>query len=71
MLHTGDWKIDPTPVIGLPTDAARLAAIGDEGVLALVGDSTNAVREGRSPSEADVAGLARGVREGRARPVSR
>ncbi|MGB3273943.1 MAG: ribonuclease J [Xanthobacteraceae bacterium] len=55
VLHTGDWKIDPTPVIGLPTDAARLAAIGDEGVLALIGDSTNAVREGRSPSEADVA----------------
>jgi ribonuclease J len=55
VLHTGDWKIDPTPVVGLPTDAARLTAIGDEGVLALVGDSTNAVREGRSPSEADVA----------------
>ena len=55
MLHTGDWKIDPTPLIGAPTDAARLTALGDEGVLALVGDSTNAVREGRSPSEADVA----------------
>ncbi len=52
--HTGDWKIDLTPVIGLPTDEAKLRAIGDEGVLALVGDSTNAVREGRSPSEADV-----------------
>jgi len=55
VLHTGDWKIDPTPIIGAPTDAARLTALGDEGVLALVGDSTNAVREGRSPSEADVA----------------
>ena len=55
MLHTGDWKIDPTPLIGAPTDAARLTALGDEGVLALVGNSTNAVREGRSPSEADVA----------------
>ncbi len=55
VLHTGDWKIDPTPLIGVPTDAARLTALGDEGVLALVGDSTNAVREGRSPSEADVA----------------
>jgi ribonuclease J len=52
--HTGDWKIDLTPVLGLPTDEAKLRAIGDEGVLALVGDSTNAVREGRSPSEADV-----------------
>src|SRR3954464_1733853 len=55
VLHTGDWKIDPTPVIGPPTDEAKLKAVGDEGVLALVGDSTNAVREGRSPSETDVA----------------
>jgi ribonuclease J len=55
VLHTGDWKIDATPVIGAPTDQARLSALGDEGVLALVGDSTNAVRDGRSPSEADVA----------------
>ena len=55
VLHTGDWKIDPTPLIGGPTDAARLSAFGDEGVLALVGDSTNAIRDGRSPSEADVA----------------
>jgi ribonuclease J len=55
VLHTGDWKIDQTPAIGAPTDAAKLTALGDAGVLALVGDSTNAVREGRSPSEADVA----------------
>jgi ribonuclease J len=55
VLHTGDWKIDPAPLIGAPTDAARLTALGDAGVLALVGDSTNAVREGRSPSESDVA----------------
>jgi ribonuclease J len=55
VLHTGDWKIDPTPLLGGPTDAARLTALGDEGVLALVGDSTNAIREGRSPSESDVA----------------
>lgn len=55
VLHTGDWKIDPTPVIGLPTDEAKLRAFGEEGCLALVGDSTNAVREGRSPSETDVA----------------
>ena len=54
VLHTGDWKIDPTPPIGLPTDEAKLRALGQEGCLALVGDSTNAVREGRSPSEADV-----------------
>ena len=55
VLHTGDWKIDPTPVLGPPTDEAKLRALGAEGCLALVGDSTNAVREGRSPSEADVA----------------
>jgi ribonuclease J len=55
VLHTGDWKIDPTPLIGGLTDVAKLAALGDAGVLALVGDSTNAVRDGRSPSEADVA----------------
>jgi ribonuclease J len=55
VLHTGDWKIDPTPVIGPPTDEAKLRALGNEGCLALIGDSTNAFREGRSPSEADVA----------------
>src|SRR6185503_15337305 len=55
VLHTGDWKLDPTPIIGPPTDEAKLRALGDEGCLALIGDSTNAVREGRSPSEMDVA----------------
>ena len=55
VLHTGDWKIDRTPVLGLPTDEAKLRAFGDEGCMALIGDSTNAVREGRSPSESDVA----------------
>jgi ribonuclease J len=55
VLHTGDWKIDPTPLIGPPTDQAKLCALGEEGCLALIGDSTNAYREGRSPSEADVA----------------
>ncbi len=55
VVHTGDWKIDPTPVLGAPTDQAKLTALGDRGVLALIGDSTNAVRDGRSPSEAEVA----------------
>src|ERR1700691_3657952 len=55
VVHTGDWKIDPTPLLGGVTDALRLTALGNEGVLALVGDSTNAVRDGRSNSEADVA----------------
>jgi ribonuclease J len=55
VLHTGDWKLDPTPIIGPPTDEAKLRALGDEGCLALIGDSTNTVRDGRSPSETDVA----------------
>lgn len=55
VLHTGDWKIDPTPIIGRPTDEKRLRELGDAGLLALIGDSTNAVRDGRSPSEAEVA----------------
>ena len=68
VLHTGDWKIDPTPVVGLPTDEAKLRALGDAGVLAMIGDSTNAVREGRSPSEAEVAiTLAELIRSARGR----
>ncbi len=55
VLHTGDWKIDPTPTLGRPTDEKRLRELGEDGLLALIGDSTNAVRDGRSPSEAEVA----------------
>ncbi len=55
VLHTGDWKLDPTPVLGEPTDEAKLRALGEEGCHVLIGDSTNAVRDGRSPSEKDVA----------------
>jgi ribonuclease J len=54
VFHTGDWKLDSAPVVGKPPDEARLKALGDEGVLAVTGDSTNAMREGRSPSEAEV-----------------
>lgn len=54
VIHTGDWKIDDTPPLNQRTDAERLTALGDEGILALIGDSTNAVREGRSPSEKEV-----------------
>ena len=54
-LHTGDWKLDETPLTSAPTDQARLRALGDEGLAALICDSTNAVRDGISPSEADVA----------------
>jgi ribonuclease J len=55
VLHTGDWKIDPTPILGDRTDEKKLRALGDAGCLALIGDSTNSIREGRSPAEADVA----------------
>ncbi|MFS8038534.1 ribonuclease J [Xanthobacter sp. AM11] len=55
VLHTGDWKLDPTPLVGEPTDIARLKALGDEGVRAIICDSTNAIRDGVSPSEKDVA----------------
>jgi ribonuclease J len=55
VLHTGDWKIDPTPILGDVTDANKLRALGEDGCLAIIGDSTNAVRDGRSPSEKDVA----------------
>ncbi|HYD16122.1 MAG TPA: ribonuclease J, partial [Hyphomicrobium sp.] len=55
VLHTGDWKLDRTPTVGGAPDEARLAALGDEGVLAMICDSTNAMREGQSPSERDVA----------------
>lgn len=54
VLHTGDWKIDPEPVIGHVTDEAALRKLGDKGVLALVGDSTNATVPGHSGSEREV-----------------
>ena len=55
VLHTGDWKIDPNPVVGPPTDEAAFARLGEEGVLAMVCDSTNAMVDGHSGSEAEVA----------------
>jgi ribonuclease J len=55
VVHSGDWKIDRTPVLGDPIDEARFAAIGAAGVDVLVCDSTNCLREGVSPSESDVA----------------
>ncbi|MBM3607680.1 MAG: ribonuclease J [Alphaproteobacteria bacterium] len=54
VLHSGDWKLDPEPGIGWRTDEARLRAIGEEGVLALISDSTNIMRDGVSPSETEV-----------------
>jgi ribonuclease J len=61
VLHSGDWKIDPDPGLGKPTDSKRLVEIGNEGVLALVCDSTNIMREGTSPSEAEVAQTLGGI----------
>ncbi|CAM1637586.1 RNA specificity domain [Bartonella apihabitans] len=54
VIHTGDWKIDNEPSLGAPTDEKRFSELGDEGVLALVCDSTNSMREGVSPTEHDV-----------------
>ena len=54
LLHTGDWKLDPEPLIGPRTDEAVMAALGERGVLAMICDSTNAMVEGHSGSEAEV-----------------
>ena len=51
VLHTGDWKLDDTPGFGDPTDEAKLARLGEEGVRVLVCDSTNALVEGKSATE--------------------
>ncbi len=65
-LHTGDWKLDPEPLVGPPTDEAAFEALGDAGVLAMVCDSTNAMVEGHSGSEAEVR---RSLRRTDARPA--
>ena len=54
VLHTGDWKIDPDPILGEVTDEAAIRRLGDEGVLAMVCDSTNVFVDGRAGSEAEV-----------------
>jgi ribonuclease J len=54
VLHTGDWKIDPDPMLGRPTDQDAIRKLGDEGVLAMVCDSTNVFVDGEAGSEADV-----------------
>jgi ribonuclease J len=54
VLHTGDWKFDPDPLIGDVSDFAALERLGKEGIAALIGDSTNALKQGGVGSEADV-----------------
>jgi ribonuclease J len=54
LLHTGDWKLDPDPLVGPTADEAALRRLGAEGVLAMICDSTNALRRGEAGSEADV-----------------
>lgn len=54
VLHTGDWKLDPDPVVGEEADVGALGRIGDEGVLALVCDSTNALEAGSSGAEGEL-----------------
>ena len=54
ILHTGDWKIDPNPLIGGDIDEKKLKEIGDKGVSAMICDSTNVFSPGRAGSESDV-----------------
>jgi len=54
VVHTGDWKLDPEPVVGHVSDEEKLRRVGDEGVLALVCDSTNVFEAGKSGSEGDL-----------------
>ncbi|MDQ3974226.1 MAG: ribonuclease J [Actinomycetota bacterium] len=61
ILHSGDFKLDPTPIDGRPTDLPHLAAIGDEGVALLLADSTNADKPGHVPSERSIGKTLRDV----------
>ncbi len=54
VVHSGDWKLDPDPLLGAPADEDRFRKLGEEGVLALVCDSTNVLETGSTGSEADV-----------------
>jgi ribonuclease J len=70
IVHTGDFKLDESPVDGRPTDLARLSALGDAGVALLMADSTNAERPGHTPSETTVGpSLRQIVREARGRVI--
>lgn len=64
VVHSGDWNLDPTPVIDTPTDEAAFRELGNKGVLAYIGDSTNSPQPGRAGTEADVVGGLEQVFEG-------
>ncbi len=70
IFHTADWKLDRTPLVGDPTDEAKIRSFANEGVRALICDSTNAFREGRSPSETEVAESLRKIIAGARRRVA-
>ena len=61
LLHTGDWKLDPAPLVGERTDQTALEALGKEGVLAILCDSTNVLSPGTSGSEAEVRDSLKGL----------
>ena len=70
VFHTGDWKLDEQPVLGNPASAETLTAIGDQGILALVCDSTNVFQDTPSGSETSVhAGLLSEVKKAKGRVV--
>jgi ribonuclease J len=70
VFHTGDWKLDTDPLVGSPSDNARLQALGEEGIVAMICDSTNAMREGSSPSEVEVAASLTNIIKGAKRRVA-
>jgi ribonuclease J len=70
VFHTGDWKLEERPVLGPRADEAKIEALGRDPVLALVCDSTNAFRDGRSPSESQVAASLTDIIKGSKRAVA-
>ncbi len=70
VFHTGDWKLDAAPLVGDVPNEARIQEIGAQGVDALICDSTNAFRDGRSPSETEVARSIAAIIKGAKRRVA-
>jgi len=73
VLHSGDWKLDPDPVVGPASNLAKMQKVSEAGVLAMICDSTNVFKEGVSGSEQDVQNsldqLLRGIPSGRSPPL--